>query len=94
MSGEGREHVTGGSKHASRRLPLGDGLACEPPMSPVPIPLAFGRAAPARAAVHPATGLAGDLWRAAPVRATVHSATPLAGDFGRAAWRAGMRSSL
>ena len=31
-------------------------------MSPVPIPLALGRAASSRAAMHPATGLAGDRW--------------------------------
>ena len=65
MSGKRREHVMSRSEQASRGLALCDGLAREPPMSPIPIPLALGCAAAGRAAMHPATGLAGDLERTA-----------------------------
>jgi hypothetical protein len=46
-------------------LGAGDGLARESPMSPVPIPLALGRAASGRAAEHPATAFSSDLGRVA-----------------------------
>ena len=65
MSGKRREHVMSRSEQASRGLALCDGLAREPPMSPIPIPLALGAPLPSAPAVHPATGLAGDLERTA-----------------------------
>jgi hypothetical protein len=60
-----RERIASRSEQAPRGLALGDGLACETPMSPVPIPLALGRAASGRAAVHPATAFSCDLGRSA-----------------------------
>jgi hypothetical protein len=65
MSRERRERVTSRSEQAPRRSTLGDGLACESPVSPISIPLALGRAASGRAAVHPASALSSDLGRAA-----------------------------
>ena len=65
MSGKRRERIASRMEQAPRGLALGDGLACETPMSPIPIPLALGRAAAGRAAVHPATALSSDLGRAA-----------------------------
>jgi hypothetical protein len=65
MSGKRRERIASRMEQAPRRSALGDGLACETPMSPVPIPLALGRAASGRAAVHSATALSSDLARAA-----------------------------
>jgi hypothetical protein len=64
MSGKRRERIASRMEQAPRRLALG-GLARESPMSPVPIPLALGRAASSRAGVHPATALSSDLGRAA-----------------------------
>ena len=67
-----RERITSRSKQVPCCHPLGDGLACESPVSPVPIPLALGRAAARRATMHPATAFSSDLgrsaWRAGPCR--------------------------
>ena len=65
MSGKRRERIASRMEQAPRRSALGDGLACESPVSPISIPLALGRAASGRAAVHPATALSSDLGRAA-----------------------------
>jgi hypothetical protein len=65
MSGNHREHVMSRSEQAPRALALGDGLACESPVSPIPIALALGRAAAGRAAMHPATPFSSDHGRAA-----------------------------
>ena len=65
MSGKRRERIASRMEQAPRRLALGDRLARESPMSPVPIPLGLWRAASGRAAVHPATALSSDLGRAA-----------------------------
>jgi hypothetical protein len=60
-----RERIASRSEQAPRGLALGDGLACESPMPPIPIPLALRRSAARRAAMHSATGLSSDLARAA-----------------------------
>jgi hypothetical protein len=65
MSGKRRERIASRMEQAPRRSALGDGLACESPVSPISIPLALGRAASGGAAVHPATALSSDLGRAA-----------------------------
>jgi hypothetical protein len=44
VSGKRRERATSRSEQAPRRSALGDGLACESPVSPISIPLALGRA--------------------------------------------------
>jgi hypothetical protein len=65
MSGKRRERIANRMKQAPRRSALGDGLACEAPVSPISIPLALGRAASGSAAMHSATALSSDLGRAA-----------------------------
>jgi hypothetical protein len=65
MSGNHRERVMSRPEQPPRGLALGDGLARESPVSPIPIPFALGRVASGRAAVHPATALSSDLGRAA-----------------------------
>jgi hypothetical protein len=65
MSGKRRERIASRMEQAPRRLALGDRLARESPMSPVPIPLALWRAASGRAAADSATALSSDLGRAA-----------------------------
>ena len=60
-----RECVTSRSEQIPCCHPLGDGLVCESPVSPIPIPLALGRAATRSAAMHSATGLTSDRWRLA-----------------------------
>jgi hypothetical protein len=65
MSGKRRERIASRMEQAPRRSALGNGLARESPMSPVPIPLSLGRAASGGAAMHSATALSSDLGRAA-----------------------------
>jgi hypothetical protein len=66
MSGERRrEQVTSRSEQTPRGLALGDGIASEPPVSPIPVSLALRRSASGRAAMHPATALPRDLGRRA-----------------------------
>jgi hypothetical protein len=65
MSRERRERIASRMEQAPRGLALGDGLACEAPVSPISIPLALGRAASGRAAMHSATALSRDLWGSA-----------------------------
>jgi hypothetical protein len=60
-----RERIASRPEQHPRGLALGDGLARESPVSPIPIPFALGRATSGRAAVHPATALSSDLGRAA-----------------------------
>ena len=65
MSGKRRERIASRMEQAPRRSALGYGLACEPPMSPIPIPLDLGCAAASRAAMHPATAFSRHLGRSA-----------------------------
>ena len=62
---QSRERIASRPEQLPRGLALGDGLARESPVSPISIPLANGRAASGRAAMHSATGLSSDLARAA-----------------------------
>jgi hypothetical protein len=54
-----------GLEQVPRRSALGDGLACESPMSPIPVPLGLGRSAACRAAMNSATAFSCYLGRSA-----------------------------